>query len=137
MPWLLLLCLAAFAACASESVPGPIEADVVRVVDGDTLVVRARIWPGQVVETAVRLAGIDAPERHGACAAERALAERAALRLAELAGSRVRLTAVVPDKFGGRVRASVEAADGRDIDASLIGEGLARAYAGRRRGWCP
>ena len=31
----------------AEIVPGPIPARIVRVIDGDTIVVRARIWLGQ------------------------------------------------------------------------------------------
>ena len=40
---------------------GPVPAFVERVVDGDTLVVRARIWLGQELRIMVRVAGIDAP----------------------------------------------------------------------------
>lgn len=54
-----------------EPLAGPIPAMVVKVVDGDTLNVRARIWINQELDTAVRLLGIDAPELNGACEAER------------------------------------------------------------------
>jgi micrococcal nuclease len=120
-------------------VPGPVEATVRRVVDGDTLVVRARIWLGQTVETKVRLAGIDAPERRGRCAGERTLARRATVRLrALLTGGAARLRDIRHGKYAGRVLARVETPAGADVGAILVGEGLARPYrGGRRRTWCP
>lgn len=57
--------------------PGPIQAEVVRVIDGDTLLVRARIWPGQTVETKVRLDGVNTPEKRGKCVQEKELAAEA------------------------------------------------------------
>lgn len=71
---------------------GPIEAEVVRVVDGDTLTVRARIWIGQELTTNVRLSGVNAPELAGSCEEERALAQTARRFLAErVEGRPVRL----------------------------------------------
>ena len=60
---------------AAEVLPGPVAADVVRVIDGDTLDVLARVWLGQTVQVRVRLDGVDAPELRGRCAGERAQAE--------------------------------------------------------------
>jgi endonuclease YncB( thermonuclease family) len=54
-------------AVGAEVLSGPVEATVVRVVDADSLVVRARIWLDQDLETSVRLLGVDAPELHGTC----------------------------------------------------------------------
>ena len=59
---------AGHALVASEVLPGPIAADVIKVIDGDTLPVRARIWLGQEVEINVRLADVDTPELCGAAA---------------------------------------------------------------------
>ncbi len=42
---LLALCVAQLAA-AGERIPGPVLADVVRIVDGDTIDVTARAWIG-------------------------------------------------------------------------------------------
>src|SRR3989338_6548178 len=47
---------------SEEPVTGPVAAAVLEVIDGDTIVVRARIWLGQAVETRVRLSWADAPE---------------------------------------------------------------------------
>jgi len=136
----LALAAAAGAAHAESrgAIAGPVRAHLVRVVDGDTVEVLARIWPDHYVETLVRLAGIDAPELRGRCAEEIALAERAKARLsALLAGNRLQLLDVRYGKFAGRVVARVLTEDGRDAAAILVAEGLARRYdGGRRQPWC-
>lgn len=121
-----------------EDLPGPIPARVVRVVDGDTIVVRARIWLGQEVETSVRIAGIDAPELRGRCPNEKVLANEARLLVeSRVADTAVVLRAVAFEKYGGRVMAAVETATGEDLAAILMAAGLARAYAGGARlPWC-
>ncbi len=126
-------------ATAAETLPGPVPAEVVRVIDGDTIQVRARIWLGQNVETLVRLAGIDTPELHGGCAESRALAAEARRRLTALVASRrVTLYEVRTDAHGGRVVARVRAEDGTDVAEPLLAGGLARRYdgRGRRPAWC-
>ena len=50
---------------------------MIRVRDGDTLVVAARIWVGQEIVIDARINGIDAPELRARCPRERALAQRA------------------------------------------------------------
>ena len=121
-----------------RTVAGPVRAHLVRVLDGDTIEVLARIWPDHYVETLVRLDGIDAPELRGRCAAEIAQAERAKARLAVLlAGARLQLVDVHYGKYAGRVVARVLTEDGRDVAATLLAENLVRAYrGGRREGWC-
>ena len=97
---------------AGEALPGPISAEVVEVIDGDTLAARARVWLGQELTVRARIAGIDAPELRGHCAADRDLA--------------------------GRVIARVHTATGLDLATALLSEGFARAYQGRgpRPRWC-
>lgn len=141
---LCLLCLALVCAAGTPhaesrgAIAGPVRAHLVRVLDGDTVEVLARIWPDHYVETRVRLAGIDAPELRGRCAEEIALAERAKARLAALlAGNRLLLADVHYGKYAGRVVARVLTEDGRDVAAILVAEKLARAYDGHRRmPWC-
>lgn len=121
-----------------EIIPGPVAAVVVGVIDGDTLVVRARIWLGQDVETRIRLDGIDAPELKGKCESERRMAVEARDRVAQLAtGGRVILRNIQYGKYAGRVVARVETPDGRDFSEALLSAGLGRPYDGRRREpWC-
>lgn len=130
------------AAWASEVLPGPVMAEIVQVIDGDTLLVTAHPWLGVMVTTRVRLIGVDTPERGGraGCPAESALAEQAgaAVRAALPEGSIVRLSGIRPDKYGQRVVASVTLADGRDLSDLLMKAGYAVAYDGKRKTpWCP
>lgn len=141
--WTRLAVLLAVAAAVERSeadpLPGPIPAELIRVVDGDTLEVRAEIWIGQTVVTFVRLAGIDAPELRGACGGEKTLAMAATERLRGLLppGARLLLHEVEHGKFAGRVVARVTLPDGRDLGAGLLLAGLAQPYAGGRRAeWC-
>jgi endonuclease YncB( thermonuclease family) len=122
---------------AAAAFDGPVKARVFRVLDGDTFEARAAIWLGQSIEVRVRIAGIDAPELHGRCEAERRRGEAARNWLTRrIEGSQVKLSNVRYDKYGGRVDASVRDAKG-DVGADLIAAGLARAYrGGRRGGWC-
>ncbi len=126
------------AGAGREMLRGPYEARVIRVIDGDTLRVRARIWLGTEVEIDVRLAGIDTPELNGRCAAERRDGEAARRALAALLSDRrVHLYDVRYGKFAGRIVARVVSSRGRDVAAVLLARGLARAYDGSRRGeWC-
>ncbi|HXJ01955.1 MAG TPA: thermonuclease family protein [Micropepsaceae bacterium] len=122
---------------AAEALEGPVSAVVQRVVDGDTIEVRAAIWLGQTLTVRVRINGVDAPELEARCAEERqmALAARDFL-VRRLEGAAVKLTGVSYDKYGGRVRANV--ADGKgDVANALLASGLARPYHGeRRQPWC-
>lgn len=113
-------------------------AQVLSVTDGDTFRARIEVWTGVEVVTAVRVLGIDTPELRGKCVAEkeRAVAARERLRTL-LASGPVTVTAVMQDKYAGRVDAVVSV-NGVRVADTLIAEGLARPYAGgTRAGWCP
>lgn len=114
-------------------------AEVLRVLDGDTFEARVRIWPGMDVTTRIRLRGIDAPEMHARCPAERAKAEAARDALtALLAQGNVGITHVGLDKYAGRVDADVSTRITTSISENLYAAGHARRYAGgHREGWCP
>jgi endonuclease YncB( thermonuclease family) len=133
----LVLLLLAPAVCAAERLDGPVPARLLGVVDGDSVEVEARIWLGQSVRTLVRLRGIDTPELHGRCQAEREKAEAAKRFLAQQAAAELELTDIGRDKYGGRVIARVSA-QGRDLGDQMIGSGLAVRYNGARKTnpWC-
>lgn len=136
---LLSALLVARPAIAGEVLPGPVMGRVLKVLDGDTLIVRARVWVGQDIEIKVRISGIDAPEMRGRCADERehARAARDYLR-ARVKSGVVRLHLVQYGKYAGRVLARVETEDGADIATEMIRAGMARAYGGgKRASWCP
>src|SRR3954462_4487416 len=117
---------------AAEALAGPVAGIVERVVDGDTLEVKAAIGLGQTLIIRVRIDGVDAPELEARCAEERKLALEARDFLARrVQGVSVKLTHVVYDKYGGRVRADVADATG-DIAHALLQAGLVRPYHGER-----
>jgi len=121
-----------------DGLPARVPARVLRVIDGDTIVVRAKVWINQEIETAVRVAGVDTPELRSACAEEKRLA-RAARRYVEavVMGRWIALTEIHYGKFGGRVVGRVWTADGKDLAWLLIRRGLGRAYrGGARTPWC-
>lgn len=121
----------------TDSIEGPVAARVDRIIDGDTIQVQAAIWLGQTITIRVRIDGIDAPEPEGRCAEERRLAALARDYLAQRVDrAPIKLTHIVYDKYGGRVRATVTDAKG-DVGAALLRAGLARPYHGERRApWC-
>lgn len=121
-----------------QILPGPLRAKVVRVLDGDSIKIRAQIWLGQEIETTVRIDGLDTAELRGKCPRERDLAYAAKNRLAELInGDSITLYNIRSDKYGGRVIAQIRGQGDADFAQVLIGEKLGRAYAGgRRQSWC-
>ncbi len=139
----LLLAIPAGAAHADDddyprAISGPVEARVLKVRDGDTVEVEAFVWPMQAVQVAVRLKGIDAPEKRGRCEAEKAAAEIARDRLVALIGSgNVTLTGISGDKYFGRVLATLSVPGQPDLGRVLLREGLVVRYeGGKRRDWC-
>ena len=111
-----------FERCGSRS-------SVACVVDGDSF---------RLGKRRIRVRGIDAPEREGACPAETALAERSAARLAELlsAGPFI-MTAVggdERDQYGRDLR--VLTRNGRSIGQAMVDAGLAHDYHGHKTSWC-
>jgi endonuclease YncB( thermonuclease family) len=101
------------------------------VVDGDTLWYRG---------TKIRIADINTPEvSRPACEDEAHLADRATLRLIALlnegpfelerAGSRDE------DRYGRKLR--IVSRSGVSLGETLVAEGLAERWTGRRRNWCP
>lgn len=126
------------ATAAQPVLPGPIPAEVLEVLDGDTLTVRAVIWLGQSVETRVRIDGIDAPEMRSRCPREKDMAEAAREAARRLVGTgMVQLLDVQPDKYGGRVRARVLVPGSGDLSDLLLKAGMVRPYHGEhRQPWC-
>lgn len=99
------------------------------VVDGDT------IWLKGVK---IRIADIDAPETHDPrCASEKALGDRATVRLHDLlASGAITLKPIDRDEdvYGRKLR--IVLVNGRSVGDTLVREGLARYYGNGRRPWC-
>ncbi|HFG8026080.1 TPA: thermonuclease family protein [Salmonella enterica subsp. enterica serovar Oranienburg] len=113
MPRLILLLLLILVPAVQATLTGR----VVRVIDGDTVVVLT----APATEVRIRLAGIDAPEK-GQPFGQRArqfLASRGAGRVVEISGDS-------RDRYG-RTLGTIWT-DGRDINAELVCSGMAWAY---------
>jgi endonuclease YncB( thermonuclease family) len=133
---LLAFALPIFPAHSADRVPGPISAEVLRVVDGDTVAVRALIWPGQRVEVKVRLARINAPELfRPSCDQEKAKARQATDFVQARLGTHIQLTDIRFGKYAGRVVADIQTEPGVDLGASLLEAGLAHLQKDKS-GWC-
>lgn len=122
-------------ATARDEISGPVSAEILRVVDGDTLLVEAQPWPQQTMEVYVRIRGIDAPELKSKCEALRAAGQDARQALEALAAqsSRVQLTRISGDKYFGRIVADVILLDGHSVADGLLLAGLVRTYDGGRK----
>ncbi|PWW00566.1 nuclease-like protein [Hoeflea marina] len=137
-PLIALLVCACPAAAAeardNDRIPGPVMAHVVRVIDGDTILVDAVPWPAHSLRISVRLRCIDAAEMRSSCPAERRAARKARQRLEALAlrGDHVLLTNISGGKYYGRVLADM-AASPADLATAMLDGGLAIAYSGGRR----
>lgn len=99
------------------------------VIDGDTFRYRG---------DKIRIADIDTPELHPPrCAYEKALGEAAKQRLLELLNSApfdLKTIDRDTDRYGRKLRVVVRA--GQSVGDTLVAEGLARTWEGRRRSWC-
>ena len=117
------------------------DATVIRVSDGDTIVIAATYLPAPLKpELAVRIFGVDTPEKgHRAqCPEENAKAMKASAYTADLikSGKKIQVTLYRWDKFGGRVLGDI-LVDGQSVRAGLIQHGLAREYYGEaKQSWC-
>ena len=119
---------------------GPYPATLVRVIDGDTVVLDVALWPGLVQRIHLRLEGVNTPEKRGKSitACEKAAAARAsAFTTRVLRKARtISISGIRLGKYAGRVLGHLMA-DGQDLGRALIAAGLARPYAGgKRAAWC-
>jgi endonuclease YncB( thermonuclease family) len=122
-------------ASAEDRIAGPVEASLTRVIDGDTIEVRAHLWLGLELTTRVRLADIDAPELDGGCSAEREVAKTAREFLAGSLSAAITLRDIRHDKYGGRVVARVFNAQPQNVGELLLSRRLA-VPTGTATAWC-
>lgn len=141
---LLLLLAATLAAPAVARMPkqsATYDAQIIRVSDGDTIVIAASFLPAPLKpELAVRIFGVDTPEtgRRAQCPAEAQRGEMASQYTKQLVQSGQKFQVVLYgwDKFGGRVLGDI-IVNGQSVRAGLIANGLAREYYGEaKQSWC-
>ena len=121
-----------------DVIKGPLQGEVLEVLDGDTVTVRLHVWIGQDIQTHVRISGIDAPEIKGKCAYERGKAQQARNEMISLLpDGKITLSNIRLEKYAGRVLAEAQSTKGVKVADHMIDKGLARPYAGAKRaGWC-
>mgnify|MGYP003352493225 CR=1 FL=1 len=118
------------------------DAKIVRVNDGDTVVISAPFLPAPLKpELAVRIYGVDTPEKgHLAkCQREKDRAAEARKFVEDriAAAKRVQVLLIGWDKYGGRVLGDL-IIDGEYLSLSLIINNYAVMYNGhgRKKDWC-
>ncbi len=136
---LLLVPVLALAQKTPQGVTYP--AEIIRVNDGDTVVISAPFLPAPLKpELAVRIFGVDTPEKgHRAQCPQENARGQAATEFTKSAVNSSRQRQVVLyawDKFGGRVLGDI-ILDGRSLRQGLIANGFAREYFGEAKtSWC-
>lgn len=140
----LLLLLLAVPVLALAKIPknsATYDAEILRVSDGDTIVIAAPFLPAPLKpQLAVRIYGVDTPEKgHRAqCPKEAEMGEMASQYTKQLVASGQRFQVILYgwDKFGGRVLGDI-VVDGQSVRHGLIANGLAREYYGdKKESWC-
>jgi endonuclease YncB( thermonuclease family) len=117
------------------------DAQIIRVTDGDTIVIAAPFLPAPLrPQLAVRIYGVDTPEKgHRAqCPQEAQRAEMASAWTTQLIKSSATHQVILYkwDKFGGRVIGDI-VVNGQSVRRGLIANGLAREYYGEAKtSWC-
>jgi micrococcal nuclease len=117
------------------------DAQIVRVSDGDTIVIAAPFLPAPLKpELAVRIFGVDTPEKgfRGQCELEKQRGEAASVFTKQLVTASTQRQVVLYswDKFGGRVLGDI-ILNGQSLRAQLIQNGFAREYYGdAKQSWC-
>ena len=117
------------------------DAQIVRVSDGDTIVIAAPFLPAPLKpELAVRIFGVDTPEKgwRGQCESEKQRGEAASVFTKQLVTASTQRQVVLYgwDKFGGRVLGDI-ILNGQSLRALLIQNGYAREYYGdAKQSWC-
>ena len=136
---LLLVPVLAFAQKAPQGVT--YDAQIIRVTDGDTVVIAAPFLPAPLKpELAVRVYGVDTPEKgfRGQCDSEKQRGEAASVFTKNLVNSSQQRQVILYgwDKFGGRVLGDI-ILNGKSLRAQLIANGFAREYYGdAKQSWC-
>ena len=117
------------------------DAQVIRVSDGDTIVISAPFLPAPLKpELAVRIFGVDTPEKgHRAqCPQEDQRAQLASKFTTQALQSHPKHQVIIYgwDKFGGRILGDI-LVNGQSIRQGLINNGHAREYYGdAKQSWC-
>lgn len=163
----LFVCILAGALLGILSVPSNADVfhktELVKVLDGDTLHIRVEVWPSVIIDTKLRVMGIDTPESRTKCQAEKVLAAKAKVFTQEMTANGFSIGFGENGKYAGRtlgtvhipikvipakytsqksVREYVEKGLEPSLGDALIEAGLAVPYfGGKKKDWaaelCP
>jgi len=117
------------------------DAQILRVSDGDTIVIAAPFLPAPLKpQLAVRIYGVDTPEKgfRAKCPQENARGNAASEFTKKAVESSQKRQVVIYDwdKFGGRVLGDI-ILNGQSLRMMLIKNGFAREYYGdAKQSWC-
>ena len=117
------------------------DATIIRVNDGDTVVIAAPYLPKPLKpELAVRIYGVDTPEKgfRAQCPVEDQRGQAATVFTKNAINKSADRKVVLYgwDKFGGRILGDI-ILDGQSLRAQLIANGFAREYFGEaKQSWC-
>lgn len=125
----------------SEPIGVVYPAVITRIIDGDTVVIKASYLPKPLKpELAVRIFGVDTPEKgsRSGCIeeAERGHAATDFTIAAINNAKNKQVSLIMWDKYGGRVLGDI-ILDGKSLRSMLINNGFAREYFGdAKKSWC-
>jgi len=117
------------------------DANIIRVIDGDTVVIEATFLPAPLKkELAIRIYGVDTPEKgfRAKCSSEDQKGQMATQFTKQLVSSSQKHQVVIYDwdKFGGRVLGDI-VLNGKSLRSMLIQNSFAREYYGdAKQSWC-
>ena len=132
----------AYVVAALAVEPVVYKATIIRVIDGDTVVIPAAYLPQPLKqEISIRVFGVDTPEKgfRAKCPEEDAKGKEATefTKAAVAKAKKVEVALHAWDKYGGRVLGDV-ILDRVSLRDMLINKGFARAYYGdAKQSWCP
>jgi len=143
MKHFLLLLLTVPLLAISATVPKGVtyDANIIKVTDGDTVVIAAPFLPAPLKpQLAVRIFGVDTPEKgaRAKCPQEGERGKSASKFTTDTIAKAVKRQVILYgwDKFGGRVLGDI-LLDGKSLRSMLIENGHARAYFGEaKQSWC-
>lgn len=139
---LLLFIVPTLALAQPKQRPGvTYDAEITRVIDGDTVAFRAPFLPAPLKpELSIRVFGVDTPEKghRAACASEAQRGEAASAFTKQVIAQATQRQIVIMDwdKYGGRVLGDV-LLNGQSLRGMLIVNGYAKEYYGEaKQSWC-
>lgn len=138
---ILLITLSVTAVAQKQPQGVTYDANILRVSDGDTVVIEAPFLPAPLKkELAVRIYGVDTPEKgfRAKCPQEDQRGQAASAFTKNLVAQSQKRQVVLYDwdKFGGRVLGDI-ILNGQSLRSLLIQNGFAREYYGEaKQSWC-